>query len=104
MVAGVDMGGEGRLVLAPEDAGDLGGQAAEDQAVGVDDVPGTVDVGGLGRERAHEKSLFGERWAGVGAPAGAAPVEVRRRTRRHRPTASGRAGTRPTRAKRRLPR
>ena len=48
VVAHVDVGGEGRLVLAPQDRGHLGGQPAEHQAVGVDDVPGTGDVGGLG--------------------------------------------------------
>ena len=44
-VARVDMGGVDRLVLAPQDAGDLAGQAAEDEAFGVDHVPGAGDVG-----------------------------------------------------------
>jgi hypothetical protein len=31
-------------VLAAQDAGDLGGQPTEHHAVGVDDVPGTLDL------------------------------------------------------------
>ena len=45
VVTGVDVGREDRLVLAAQDVGDLGGQAAEHQALGVDDVPGAGDVG-----------------------------------------------------------
>ena len=48
MVTGVDVRGEHRLVLAPQDTGDLGGHAAEDQALGVDDVPLSVDLDALG--------------------------------------------------------
>ena len=44
VVAGVEMRGEGGLVLAAQDPGDLGGEAAEDHALGIDDVPGTLDL------------------------------------------------------------
>ena len=53
VVAGVEVGGEGRLVLAAQDAGHLGGQAAEHQALGVDDVPVAGDLAGLGAVGAH---------------------------------------------------
>src|SRR5215212_10434053 len=51
VVAGVDVGGEDRLVLAAQDAGHLGGQPAEDLAVGVDDVPVAGQVPRSRRER-----------------------------------------------------
>ena len=41
VVAGVDVRGERRLVLAAQHAGGLGAQATEHEPVGVDDVPGT---------------------------------------------------------------
>ena len=44
VVTGVDVRGEDRLVLATEDPGDLGGEAAEHHAIGVDDVPGARDL------------------------------------------------------------
>jgi hypothetical protein len=44
VVARVEVGGEGGLVLAAQHPGHLGGEAAEDQAVGVDDEPGTLDL------------------------------------------------------------
>ena len=44
VVAGVDVAGEGGLVLAAQHASHLGGHAAEHQAVGVDDVPGALDI------------------------------------------------------------
>src|SRR5690606_17777389 len=53
VVAGVDVGGEDRLVLAAQDAGDLGGEPAEDQALGVDHVPLTLDLAGFGGVRLH---------------------------------------------------
>ena len=43
------------LVLAPEQPRHLGRQAAEDQAVGVDQVPGTLDLVGLRDVGAHEQ-------------------------------------------------
>src|SRR5919206_566243 len=43
-IARVDMRGVDRLVLAPQDAGDLTGQAAQDDALGVDEMPGAGDV------------------------------------------------------------
>ena len=48
VVAGVDVGRADRLVLAPQQPGDLGRHAAEHDAVGVDDVPGPLDVAGWG--------------------------------------------------------
>ena len=48
VVTDVDMGGEGRLVLAAQHRGHLGGQSAQHQSVGVDDPPGTGDVGRFG--------------------------------------------------------
>jgi len=48
VVAGVDMGGEGGLVLAAEDRSHLGGKATEYQAISVDDVPRTLDLTCLG--------------------------------------------------------
>src|SRR4051812_35645973 len=56
-VAGVDVRRVDRLVLAPEQVGDLGGEATEDQAVGIDDVPRALDVGWGGAERAHRDSF-----------------------------------------------
>ena len=53
VVAGVEVRGEDRLVLAPQDPGDLGGHAAEHHALGVDDVPGC----------ARSRRLWGCRWA-----------------------------------------
>ena len=44
VVAGVDVAGERRLVLAAQHAGDLGRHPAEDKTVGVDDVPGALDI------------------------------------------------------------
>jgi hypothetical protein len=52
-IARIDMRGVDRLVLAPQDAGDLAGEAAEDHAVGVDEVPGASDVCLFGREGPH---------------------------------------------------
>ena len=54
VVAGVDVRREDRLVLAAEDAGDLGGETAEDHALGVDDVPLAGDLAGFGGVRGHE--------------------------------------------------
>ena len=53
VVAGVEVRGEHRLVLAAQDAGDLGGEAAEHEALGVDDVPLAGDLAGLGAVGAH---------------------------------------------------
>ena len=49
IVAVVDVRGVGRLVLAAQAHGDDRGEAADDQAVGVDQHPFLLDVGGLGR-------------------------------------------------------
>jgi hypothetical protein len=51
VVAAIDMRREGRLVLAAQPIGDDAGEAAENQAVGVDDDPLLDDLGrpgGLG--------------------------------------------------------
>jgi hypothetical protein len=47
VVARVDVGGEVGAVLAAQDGGHSRGEAAEDQAVGVDDVPAALDLGDL---------------------------------------------------------
>jgi hypothetical protein len=47
VVARVDVGCVGRLVLAAQQGGHLRGQPAQDEAVGVNEVPGALDVGGL---------------------------------------------------------
>ncbi len=47
VVAGVDVGGQDRAVLAAQDPCHLGGQAAEHEPVGVDDVPRALDLGWL---------------------------------------------------------
>ena len=73
VVAHVGIGGERRLVLATQHRGHLGGQTAEHQAIGVDDVPGAGDIGWLGRERTHVPCSVR---LGVEAPAGAGPVAV----------------------------
>ena len=44
VVAGVDVRGEDRLVLAAQDAGGFGAHATEHQAIGIDDVPGAGDL------------------------------------------------------------
>ena len=48
VVACVDMGGKGGLVLAAENRSHLGGEATEYQAVSVDDVPRTLNLACLG--------------------------------------------------------
>ena len=53
VIAGVDVGRVGRLVLAAQDAGDLGAEPAEDETVRVDDVPCTLDFTGFGGVRRH---------------------------------------------------
>src|SRR5580658_7332827 len=57
VVAGVDVGGEDRLVLAPQARGHFGGQSSEHHALRVDDVPGPGDVVSFGRKSAHEEIL-----------------------------------------------
>ena len=89
VVTGVEVRGEHRLVLAPQHRGHLGGQPAEHQAVGVDDAPGTGDVGWFGGVRAHEDSLFSGagQWLhpGVRGPAGsAAPARAMSPLAKHR--------------------
>ncbi len=59
VVAGVEVGGEDRAVLAAKHACDLGREAAENEAVGVDDVPDALELARLGGIRAHIRPLFG---------------------------------------------
>ena len=68
MVAGVEVRGEDRLVLAAQDAGDLGGHPAEHEAFGVDDVPGTLDLAGFGGVRAYQGVNSPEKRTGKGYP------------------------------------
>ena len=56
-VTTVDVRGEGGLVLAAQQRGDLDGQTAQDDVLGVDDVPLTVQVSRLRAERAHGRTL-----------------------------------------------
>jgi len=44
VVAGVEVRGEDRLVLAAQEASDLGGETPEDHALGVDDMPVADDL------------------------------------------------------------
>ena len=44
VVAHIHVAGKRRLVLAAQHACHLGGHAAQHQAVGVDDVPGALDI------------------------------------------------------------
>ena len=95
VVAGVDVGGEDRLVLAPQHPGDLGGQAAEDGAVGVDLEPDTLDVGRLGGEGAHV-GVLGVGEAGKTSEPGPrttrVPAEVPGSGARRAPVAIGLSG------------
>jgi hypothetical protein len=56
-VTGVDVRGEGRLVLAAQQRGRLRRETPEDDVTRVDDVPATNDVAGLGGVRAHGRNL-----------------------------------------------
>ena len=53
VVAGVDVGRPDRLVLPAQQGGRLGGDLAQHLALGVDHVPGAVDVSGFRGERAQ---------------------------------------------------
>ena len=57
-VTGVDVRGEVRLVLAAQEHRDLRSETPEHHVRGVDDVPGALDIGGLGLVRAHVKAFF----------------------------------------------
>src|ERR1700712_3904774 len=52
-VTGVDVRRELRLVLATQQGGGVGGQPAEDDVGGVDDMPSAGDLAGLRTERTH---------------------------------------------------
>ena len=56
-IAGVDVRGVGRLVLALQDHGDLRRQAAEHLVGGIDDVPVGFNFARLGLIRAHDQFL-----------------------------------------------
>src|SRR3546814_2593188 len=69
VVAAVHVRGEARLVLAAQDLGDLGSQAAKDNTVSIDQNPFLLDVrrgGGKGFHRANHLSVN----SGGSAPAG----------------------------------
>jgi hypothetical protein len=53
VVAGVDVRGVDGLVLATQAAGELGSQAAQGLALGIDHVPVTLDGLVLGAESLH---------------------------------------------------
>ena len=53
IVAGVNMGSEGGLVLAAQDHGDLRCQTSEHHTFCIDNVPSTLDLGRLGHIRIH---------------------------------------------------
>ena len=53
MVAAVHIGGEGDLVLAAQQHGGFGGNAAEGLARGVDHIPLALGLGGFGESSAH---------------------------------------------------
>src|SRR5690606_27551730 len=59
VIAGVDVGGEHGLVLAAEAACQLGGEAAQGLALGIDDVPVSLDGLVLGAESLHGGSAMG---------------------------------------------
>ena len=58
-VAGVDVGGEGRLMLAAEQTCGFDCDLAEDFALGVDHIPLALDFLGLGGKCLH---VLGRRW------------------------------------------
>src|SRR4051794_6230694 len=63
-VAGIDVGSEDRLVLPPQHAGDLSGQPAQHEILGIDHMPSALDFWCLGRIRTHSPdfSEFRERF------------------------------------------
>src|SRR3546814_3905908 len=80
VVAAVHVRGEARLVLAAQDLGDLGSQAAKDNTVSIDQNPFLLDVrrgGGKGFHRANHLSVN----SGGSAPAGTGPLRDRKSTR-----------------------
>ena len=88
-VAGVDMRGVDRLVLAPQQLRGLAGQPAEHDVGRVDHVPGVGHIAGLGAVRAHGyASSLSSSCSGPGA---AAPFRCRLRgpTTPEIPVASG---------------
>jgi hypothetical protein len=69
-IARIDVRGVNRLVLPPQDAGDLTGQPPQHHALGVDEVPGAGDVCLLWGEGPHpglpfigRGHIYGERQA-----------------------------------------
>lgn len=52
-VAAIHMRSEGRLVLAAQQGGDVGGEATEDYIGGIDDMPVASDLAGFGAIGAH---------------------------------------------------
>ena len=60
MIAGIHVGSEDGLVLATQDTGHLGSQAAQDRAIRIELVPFVLDVSGLWGERAHVGNASGK--------------------------------------------
>ena len=59
MVAAIDVRGEARLVLAAQDVGDDRRQAADDQPVGIDQMPFLLDLSRLDRLGGLHQRLHG---------------------------------------------
>jgi hypothetical protein len=63
VIAGIDVRGVNRLVLAAQTARELGAQAAQGLALGIDDVPVALDGLVLGSKSLHGNSVLGT-WSG----------------------------------------
>src|SRR5262245_45909796 len=61
IVAVIDMGGIGRLVLAAQPHRHKAREAADHEASGVDDDPLLLDVSGLGRKGFHDTAFRNDR-------------------------------------------
>ena len=61
VVAAIDVRGEARLVLAAQDVGDDRGEAADDQPLGIDQVPFLLDLGRLDRPGNLAERFHGSR-------------------------------------------
>ena len=102
-VAGVDVGGVLRLALAAQRVGDLGRESAQGLALGVDEVPVTLDLARLGGVRLHpsRSGNRGDRRRRSVAASRLRPAQARpaaryraRMPRRRRGTGDGRTAPR----------
>ena len=84
VVPGVDVRGKGGPVLAAQDGRNLRREPPEHEAVGVDDVPASLDVGDLGGKCAHETDLSQATWWADPGPgrAGSGPRPAASRSTR----------------------